>query len=234
MTADALPGVVANCAAIGARRGSAARSAAALANAATESRATARSSGRRILVRSDRSDVVNPATPAYFTISPARVRTQRRAASLAAPGPAVLPFGVPRTIFGMNTVPPLRAAIRIAMVALLLLSAAAHAEGLGTLTVHSALGERLQAEAAVVTPRSGQRGGLHGSIATADTYREMGVAFDAVLYSVHVSVETRAAGPVLRLTSTRPIREPVLELLLVLDSEGGRAMRRYTVLLDAR
>lgn len=130
--------------------------------------------------------------------------------------------------------PPLRAAMRIAISALLLLAAAAHAQGLGKLTVHSALGERLRAEAAVVAPDAERLGGLHASIATADTYRVMGVNFDPVLYSVHVSVETGAAGPVLRLTSTRPMREPVLELLLVLDSEGGRAIRRYTVLLDAR
>ncbi|TAN54680.1 MAG: hypothetical protein EPN19_04995 [Betaproteobacteria bacterium] len=123
---------------------------------------------------------------------------------------------------------------RLAIAALLLLPAIAQAQGLGRLSVHSALGQPLQAEVAIVSLPSARDGGLHGSIATPDTYREMGFAFDPLLFSIRVSIENRAGGPVLMLTSSRPVKEPFLELLIVLQSASGRLIRNYTVLLDSR
>ncbi|TAK49549.1 MAG: hypothetical protein EPO27_05060 [Betaproteobacteria bacterium] len=123
---------------------------------------------------------------------------------------------------------------RVAVAALLLLPAMAQAQGLGRLTVHSALGQPLRAEVAIVSMQSAKDGGLHGSIATPDTYREMGIAFDPVLFSIRVAVEDRAGGPVLMLTSTRPMKEPFLEVVIVLQSASGRLIRNYTVLFDSR
>lgn len=117
-------------------------------------------------------------------------------------------------------------------VAALFLPALAQAQGLGNLTVHSALGQPLRAEAAIVSAQPKQDGGLVGSIATPETYRAMGIGFDPVLTGVRVAVESRASGPVLLLTTSRPVLEPYLELLVVLDSAGGRTTRNYTILLE--
>ena len=124
--------------------------------------------------------------------------------------------------------------LRLAVAVLLLLPAIAQAQGLGRLTVHSALGQPLRAEVAIVSTQLAKDGGLHGSIATPDTYREMGLEFDPLLFSIRVSVENRAGGSVLLLTSSRPIKEPFLEVLIVLQSASGRLLRHYTVLLDSR
>lgn len=123
---------------------------------------------------------------------------------------------------------------RLAVAGLLLLPAIAHAQGLGHMTVHSARGEPLRAEVAVLSTQSKVNEGLHGSIATPDLYREMGVDFNPLLFGVRVAVENRAGGPVLLLSSSRPMQEPYLEMLIVLQSSSGRLIRRYPVLFDSR
>jgi len=131
-------------------------------------------------------------------------------------------------------VPKTLAQFCLAVTALLLAPAIAQAQGLGQMTVRSALGQPLRADVEIVSAQAGKNQGLHGSIATPDTYKAMGVAFDPVLFSVHVAVENRGSGPVLLLTSTRPMKEPFLDLLIVLQTASGRAIRNYTVLFDSQ
>ena len=123
---------------------------------------------------------------------------------------------------------------RLAIAALLLLPAIAQAQGLGRLSVHSALGQPLQAEVAIVSLPSARDGGLHGSIATPDTYKAMGVDFNPLLFSIRVALDSRASGPVLLLTSSRPMNEPHLDVLIVLESASGRLIRHYSILFDSR
>ena len=119
----------------------------------------------------------------------------------------------------------------VSCAALVLFPAVAQAQGLGPLTLQSALGQPLRAEVAIVSASS-KAGGLHGSIATPDAYKAMGIEFNPVLFSISVTLENRDGGSVLVLTSSRPIKEPFLDLLMVLQSAGGRVSRKYVVLFN--
>lgn len=121
----------------------------------------------------------------------------------------------------------------LAAAAVLLFPAIAQAQGLGSLTLHSKLGQPLRAEVAVVSA-SAKTSGVHASVATPDNYKALGREFNPLLFSINIAVEERDRGLVLVLTSSRPIMEPYLDLLIVLESAGGRVLRDYTVLLDAR
>lgn len=122
--------------------------------------------------------------------------------------------------------------LRAVAASVLLLPTIALAQGLGTLTLRSTLGQPLHAEVAIVTAGKSDSGGLHGSLAPADGYKAAGIAFNPVLHSVRVTLEERDDGAVLVLRSSRPVREPILELLVALDSAGGRVVRKYSVLLE--
>lgn len=123
---------------------------------------------------------------------------------------------------------------RLAVAVLLLAPAIAQAQGLGRLTLQSSLGQPLRAEVAIVSVQADKNQGVHGSIASPDTYKAMGIEFDPVLFSIQVSVENRGRESVLLLTSTRPIQEPFLDVLIVLQSASGRLIRDYTVLFDSQ
>ncbi|MGZ4648818.1 MAG: type IV pilus assembly protein FimV, partial [Blastococcus sp.] len=47
---------------------------------------------------------------------------------------------------------------------------------------------------------------------------------------VRVVLEQRAGRPILKVTSTQPINEPVLDLLVELNWATGRLLREYTFL----
>lgn len=124
--------------------------------------------------------------------------------------------------------------LRAVAAVLLLLPAMAQAQGLGALSLRSSLGQPLVAEVAIVDSKGRDAGGLHGSLASADDYKAAGIEFDPLLHSVRVSLDERDGGPVLMLRSSRQVREPFLELLVALDSAGGRVVRRYSVLFDSQ
>lgn len=121
---------------------------------------------------------------------------------------------------------------RLALTACLLLPLLAHAAGLGRLTVQSALGQPLRAEVEVVSLQPGEADGLNARIASPEAFRMAGIEFQPVLLSIRVAIEQRSGRPVLRLTSTQPINEPFVELLLELQWGTGRLVREYTFLLD--
>lgn len=146
----------------------------------------------------------------------------------------MLAFAVPGLRARIDAVPETLTRFCLAVAGLLLLPAIAHAQGLGRLTVHSTLGAPLRAEVALVSTHASQEGGLHGSIATPDTYKAMGVDFNPLLFSIRVALESRASGPVLLLTSSRPMNEPYLDVLIVLESASGRLIRNYPILFDSR
>jgi len=134
----------------------------------------------------------------------------------------------------MDTVPAAFTRFCVAVAAVLLLPAIAQAQGLGPMRVLSAVGQPLRAEVPIVSVRAKDDAGVHGSIATPDDYKALGVAFDPVLFSISVALENRGTGAVLVLTSSRPINEPYLDLLVVLQTASGRLIRDYTILLDSR
>jgi pilus assembly protein FimV len=116
--------------------------------------------------------------------------------------------------------------------ALSLAHLAAHAAGLGRLTVLSALGQPLNAEIEIVSLQPGEEDSLTARIAPADAFRDAGIEVNPALNSVRFSIQRRQGRPVLRVTTTQAVNEPFLELLLELQWNTGKLLREYTILLD--
>ena len=125
--------------------------------------------------------------------------------------------------------------IAIAVVAAALWVAApfaAHSAGLGKLTVLSPLGQSLNAEIEIVALQAGEEDGLTARLASPEAFKQAGIDFNAALNSVRFSLERRGARSFLRLTTSQPVNEPFLELLVELQWSTGRLVREYTFLLD--
>ena len=122
--------------------------------------------------------------------------------------------------------------IALMAAALSLAHVAAHAAGLGRLTVLSALGQPLAAEIEIVALQAGEEDGLTARIAPAAAFRDAGIEVNPVLNSVRFSIQRRQGRPLLRVTTTQAVNEPFLELLVELQWSTGKLLREYTFLLD--
>src|SRR5690242_7410737 len=111
-------------------------------------------------------------------------------------------------------------------------AAAAHAAGLGRLTVLSTLGEPLAAEIEIVSLAPGEDEGLAARLGGADLFAQAGIDVNPALNTVRITIERRDKRPYLRVTTRDPINEPFLDLLLELQWPSGRLVREYTFLLD--
>lgn len=106
------------------------------------------------------------------------------------------------------------------------------AAGLGKLTVHSALGDPLRAEIEIVSVRGDELATLQARIAPPSVYKQANIDYQPGLASVRAKIETRAGRPVVVLTSTQPITDPFLNVLVELTWATGAVTREYTFLLD--
>lgn len=112
-------------------------------------------------------------------------------------------------------------------------SADASAFALGQLKVQSALGEPLRAEIDVTEMAAAEADSLKISVASADAFKNAGVPYNAALSDVKATLQRRAGGQyVVRLTGSRPLNDPFVDLLLEANGSSGRMVRDYTVLLD--
>lgn len=113
-----------------------------------------------------------------------------------------------------------------------LLSSAASAAGLGKLTVLSALGQPLRAEIELTAVSNDEANGLVAKLASPDAYRAANIEFNPALLSLRFNVEQRGGRQFVRISSTQPLNEPFVDLLLELAWDNGRLVREYTFLLD--
>ncbi|MDQ8019863.1 MAG: hypothetical protein AAGD03_22985, partial [Bordetella sp.] len=109
----------------------------------------------------------------------------------------------------------------------------AHALALGRLNVQSALGEPLRAEIDVTEISAAEADGLKVGMASREAFQAAGVAYNDTLSNVRAALQRRADGRyVVRLTGSRPMNEPFVDILLEANWASGRIVRDYTVLLD--
>ncbi|MGA8054591.1 MAG: pilus assembly protein FimV, partial [Burkholderiales bacterium] len=91
----------------------------------------------------------------------------------------------------------------------------------------------MNAEIEVVSLQPGERESLQARLASLDAFRQANIEFSPALASVQTAVERRANGrTVIKLTSSQPLNEPFLDVLLELSWASGRLVREYTFLLD--
>jgi len=115
----------------------------------------------------------------------------------------------------------------------LLLPSLAAAAGLGKLTVLSGLGQPLKAEIELLSLQKGEADNLAVRLPPADAFRKANIDYSGALLSIKFSIEQRGEGRyVVVLSSTQPMNEPFLDLLVELDWATGRLVREYTFLLD--
>ena len=108
----------------------------------------------------------------------------------------------------------------------------AFAAGLGKLNVLSPLGQALNAEIEIVALRPGEEDSLVARVAPLDAFTAAGIEPTAMLNTMRFAVERRGNQRFLRMTTTAPVNEPFVELLIELQWSGGRLVREYTFLLD--
>ena len=127
----------------------------------------------------------------------------------------------------------LRPVIRCCVLAgLLVLPISSRAVGLGRLTLQSGLGQALSAEIELTSIQSGELDTLTARLADQATYGRNKIDFPGALTRVRVALDQRGGRPVLKVSSTQPINEPFLDLLIELNWASGKIVREYTFLLD--
>lgn len=116
---------------------------------------------------------------------------------------------------------------------LLLLPLSAQAAGLGKLSVKSALGQPLNAEIELLAEDKNELAALTARLAGNDAFRDARIDPAAILSSLKFTVDKKSDGrAVLKITSTKPVNDPFLDMLIELDWATGSIVREYTVLLD--
>jgi pilus assembly protein FimV len=113
-----------------------------------------------------------------------------------------------------------------------LASLSTQAAGLGRLTVLSALGQPLRAEIDIVSVQPGEDDGLVARLGSQQAFAQAGIELNPALLGIRFAIERRDGHPLLRLTSTQPMNEPFLDMLIELQWNAGRLVREYTFLLD--
>ncbi len=132
-----------------------------------------------------------------------------------------------RPTYGSLTLKTLTAAVASA-----LLFSNAYAAGLGKLTVLSPLGQPLRAEIELTAVSMDDAGALNAKLASAEAFSQANIDFNPALSSLRFNIEQRGTRHFIRVTSTQPLNEPFVDMLLELSSPNGRLIREYTFLLD--
>ena len=119
-----------------------------------------------------------------------------------------------------------------AIASAVILSSSAYAAGLGKLTVMSGLGQPLIAEIELTSVSAEEAKGLVARLAPADAFRVANIEFNPALLSLRFMVEQRGSRQFIKITSTQPVNEPFVDMLLELSWSSGKLVREYTFLLD--
>jgi len=109
---------------------------------------------------------------------------------------------------------------------------AAHAAGLGRMSVQSRLGEPLRVEIEIVALGPGEESSLEASLASRDAYARAGIEVNPVLATARLTIDRRAGGAVVLVQTLQRVVDPYIDLLVELRWATGRLVRRYSALLD--
>lgn len=108
----------------------------------------------------------------------------------------------------------------------------AGAAGLGQLTVLSSLGQPLLAEIELTSVSRDEAGNVSVRLAPASAFRQANIDYNPSLANLRFAIEQRGNRQIVRITSSQPVNEPFVDVLLEVNSNGSRLLREYVVLLD--
>lgn len=107
------------------------------------------------------------------------------------------------------------------------------AANMGGINVTSALGHPLKAEISLAELGKNDKSTLVAKMASVNEFKSAGLDYPYSLPKLNFSIETRANGEAfIKLTSTQPVNEPFVSLLIELSWPSGKLLREYTFLLD--
>ncbi len=109
----------------------------------------------------------------------------------------------------------------------------AYAFGLGGIKVQSALGQPLRAEIDITQLSADEASSLKVGVAPPEAFQAAKLQYNSTLSGIRIKLERSPDGRAyLRVTSSSPINEPFLDLLIRAQWSSGQVSRDYTLLLD--
>jgi pilus assembly protein FimV len=107
--------------------------------------------------------------------------------------------------------------------------------GLGQIEVRSQRDQPLLAEIQIISSNPAELDALQARLASPDTFRRIGLEPpQGIVSDLQFAVALDARGrPVIRVTSSAPVRQSLLTFLVEVDWGQGRLVREYSALLDA-
>lgn len=116
--------------------------------------------------------------------------------------------------------------------ALALFSQWAMALGLGNVTVQSYLNQPLRAEIDLITRPGEDLGELQVNLASAEDFALIGASRQAISVPLRFTVQADGTDPKILVSSTLPVKEPIVRLVVEVSWPSGRMLREYTLFLD--
>lgn len=109
----------------------------------------------------------------------------------------------------------------------------ASAANMGGINVSSALGHPLKAEILLAELGENDRSAVVAKMASVNEYKSAGMDYPYSIPKLNFEIDPRANGETyLKITSTQPVNEPFVSLLIELSWPSGKLLREYTFLLD--
>lgn len=106
------------------------------------------------------------------------------------------------------------------------------AVGLGNAHVISKLNEPLNVELEVLASDSKELYAALPHLASAQDFEQAGISRSDYLNGLQIKLEDKHGKPIVRLTTSEPVKDPVVNLLLEITGSKGRILKEFTVLLD--
>lgn len=127
-----------------------------------------------------------------------------------------------------------RIAGTVVALAAIFASFSAAALGLGQIEVKSRIGQPLLAEIPIVSSDPAELEQLQAGLASPDTFARIGLRPPiGLIADLQFTQALDARGnPVIRVTTSQPVHEPLLTFLLEVDWGQGRLVREYSALID--
>jgi pilus assembly protein FimV len=105
--------------------------------------------------------------------------------------------------------------------------------GLGGIKLNSALNQPLNAQIELLQVRDLSEQEILVGLASVDDFQRVGVDRSFFLSNLDFTIDLDAAGgPVILVTSKKPVREPFLNFVVEAQWPSGRLLREYTLLMD--
>ena len=104
--------------------------------------------------------------------------------------------------------------------------------GLGDVEVESYLNQPLRARIDLLTQETDDLGSVTARLASAADYELIGASRESVSVPIRFTVEDVDGDAYVLATSSRPVGDPVVRLIVEVNWSSGRMLREYTLFLD--